>query len=378
MEKEKIKLKVLHFMSQGSIGGQERAQYQLFKAFATDKEVEIGVALGRETGLYIEKVKQLGIPIINLGIRSGFTLHFKKVIIKRFAEYDIHHLHDPSPNYIIYSLLAGRKIKRVFTRRGGIFSYAKLNLKKNLKFLLKKNLLRRFDGFSGNSLNAVMSVHNQYGIKNKKIHLLYNGIDFKLLNPKSEKKSIREKLGFGEDDFLIGTACRLVNCKRIDLLIKAFSLAEITVKKLVIFGQGVESSNLQKLARELNISDSVLFTGEIENMADHLQVLDCFVLSSSNAESFGNAVVEAMYLRIPSIIMSDSDGLKEHITHMQTGFIAKDIFDLARLIEYIFSHQDEARKIAAAASAYVQEKYSFSNMLKAYKELYYEVLNGGH
>jgi glycosyltransferase involved in cell wall biosynthesis len=366
------KIKVLHFMSSGKIGGQGRALYQLFKALKDDKDIELSAAAGRDEGLYAVKLNELGIPIIRLGIKSGFSLNFKKTIIEQFKTFDIHHLHDASPNQMIYSLLAGSRVKRCFTRRGGLFHYPKWNIKKNLKFRIKRILLKKFDGYSANSMNAAASMKQQYNVK-KEVKLLYNGIDFKLLAPKARKDNILKSLGL-MDRFIIGTASRLVKLKRTDLLIRAFSRAAIPNKKLLILGKGVELENLKSWVHQLNLEKQVVFAGEVANMADYYQVLDCFVLPSTNAESFGNAVVEAMYFKIPAIIMEDSGGLREHIEDGHTGFTARDEIDLTRKIEYIYNHSHEAKKIASRASEYVEKKYSISKMVDSYKTFYREIL----
>ena len=110
-------------------------------------------------------------------------------------------------------------------------------------------------------------------------------------------------------------------------------------------------------------------------MISHYTVIDCFVLASGPEESFGNAVVEAMFLKIPSIVMSDSPGLKEHIIDNKTGFIASDIQDLSCKMEYVYSHRKECNDIAKYASNHVRKKYSIQNMKKAYLELYKDIIH---
>jgi len=369
------RLRVLHFMGSGRIGGQERAQYQLFKALLADGGLDLAVALAQDIGLYAEKIKTLDLPILQLNMKSGFDLGFKPALIREMKGYDIHHLHDPSPNQIIYSLLAGSRVKRCLTRRGGLFSYPRTAIKKRLKFTLKKLLYKRFDAFSANSGNAIVSLRRQYGI-DWEITLLYNGIDFGLLTPQRLPAEMRNSLGLTGEEFVVGTASRLVDFKRIDLLIRAFARAAIAEKKLVICGQGKEMGHLRSLAGNLCRPGQVIFTGEVPHLPDFHQLMDCFVLPSSSAESFGNAVVEAMYGGIPGIIMADSAGLLEHIRDGQTGYVARDENDLATIIERIYKSPSEAGQIAAQGRQYVVQKYSLANMVRAYTDFYLRVLSG--
>lgn len=370
----KKRVRVLHFMSGGEIGGMERAQYQLFKVFKDDPDYELGVAFSRDSGFYIDKVRNLGIPVIDLKINSGINFLFKSKILREFRKFDIHHLHDAAPNVIVYSLLAGRGVKRVFTRRGGLINFDILPFRKKLKFCINKILLRKCDGFSGNSQNAVQSLSSQYEIKKRKIHLLYNGVEFSQHQPSIDKITAKKELKLKQDDFAIGTACHLIKWKRVDVLIRAFATCSIKNKKLFIFGKGPDDLYLRELARDLNIAEHVTFAGEVSPIADYLQALDCFVLASSAVESFGNAVVEAMYMKLPVIVMEDSGGLREHVVDGQTGYVARDENDLAKKIEFINSNWKEAGQVALRSSEFVQEKYSKSKMVNAYKEFYREIL----
>jgi len=368
------KRRVLHFLSHGNIGGQERAQYQLLRAFADDDEITFAVAIGKSEGLYVDLVKGLNIPVIDLHIHSGYDPRFDCERLNALRHFHAHHLHDPSPNQMLLSILAGGKIKRIFTRRGGIIDYNRYGLKRKVKFLASKFLLTTFfDGFSGNSQNAAEFVRSYYNISHR-IYVLYNGIDFKLLQPKKTAHFLQKKFSVDQNDFKVGTACQLVRLKRVDLLIRAFGLCNIKNSKLIIFGKGPEKNNLQRLALSLGLKKNIIFAGEVPDMADFYQVLDCFVLASGKEESFGNAVVEAMFLKVPSIIMSDSAGLREHIIDNVTGFTATDQCDLAGKIEFVHFNPEASQKVAENASAYVFNKYSIENMKRAYKQFYRKVI----
>jgi len=371
---DREKIRILHFLSHGKIGGQERAQYQLLRAFENDDEFEVAVAIGRGEGHYVNLIKGLNIRVIDLQISSGFAIRFDRRHLQALQQFQIHHFHDPSPNHILISILSGGNIKRVFTRRGGIIDYSRYGLKRRAKFLATKFLLKKyFSGFSGNTQTAVEFVRTFYGI-NGNVHVLYNGIDFGLLSPNKDKISLLKELKLNQEDYKVGTACHLLDWKRVDLLIRAFSICKVRDKKLLIFGKGPEQYNLQRLILSLNLGKRVLFAGEMPDMRNYYQLLDCFVLASGREESFGNAVVEAMFHKVPSLIMSDATGLREHISESETGYVAADEHELARKMEFVFYNPDAARKMAENASAYVVNKYSIDNMKMAYKEFYREVM----
>ncbi|OGW29172.1 MAG: hypothetical protein A2X59_08145 [Nitrospirae bacterium GWC2_42_7] len=371
---DRKKIKVLHFLTHGKIGGQERAQYQLLRAFSADDEFEFAVAIGINEGHYVNLVRKLEIEVIDLNISGGLDFRFSRKTLKSMGGFQIHHFHDTSPNHILMSLMSGKKIKRVFTRRGGIIDYSRYGFKRSLKYSATKFLLRScFDGYSGNTRTAVEFMHKYYGIKSK-VYVLYNGLDFKLLETNTDKDAVSGKLKLSRQGYNIGTACHLLDWKRVDLLIKAFGICKVEDKKLIIFGKGPEHDNLQRLASSMDLEKQVLFAGEVPDMMNYYQLLDCFVLASGKEESFGNAVVEAMYHKVPTFIMSDAAGLREHIVDSVTGYVAEGERDLARKIEFVHDNPGVAREVAETASRYVVEKYSINNMKTAYKQFYRDVL----
>ena len=307
-----------------------------------------------------------------MNLKGGFSLGFDRALLRRMRTYDVHHLPDPSPNYILYSLLAGRGVRRVFTRRGGLVPDA-VGLKKRLKLWILRALARRsMDAFSGNTANAVDSLRRQYGVREAAV--LYNGLAFGLLAPRRPSAEVRAAHGLRPGDFAVGTACRLVDLKRVDLLLRALARSRIADKKLVVFGDGPERGRLEALAADLGLRDRVVFAGVVSEMADHYPALDAFVLASTAAESFGNAVVEAMYARVPSVVMADSPGLLEHVHDGRTGYVARDEAELARVLERIHACPEEAAAIGERASRYVADKYSIAQMVASHKALYRRVL----
>lgn len=364
-----MKKRVLHFYGEGSIGGKEKAQIELLRSFLNDQDYEFGVAILRDRGPLIEDIRKLGIPTLVLNLKNGFDFNFKKELLTEFRKYDIHHLHDPSPNTIIYSLLGGNEIKRVFTRRGGI-SECK-TLKQIVKFHFKKILIKSFfDGFSGNSTNAVKSVVEQYKISNHNVFLLHNSVPIENLKPSIPRESVLSLLGLQKDDFIIGGSGKFIDLKRFEILLVAISLIKDFPLKLILLGDGKNKFKYYEIIHKHQLTDKVIFPGYIKDIANYLQIMDCFVMPSDNRESFGNSLVEAMYFKIPSIIMNDSSGLKDHIIDQSTGYVVSDVKELSERIKLIKADQSKAQEVGLQAHKYVLSKYSTENLINNYKCFY--------
>ena len=101
---------------------------------------------------------------------------------------------------------------------------------------------------------------------------------------------------------MIVSASRLNKQKNLGMLIEAFSMfakdhAEYTLE---IFGRGTEEAALKQLAKDLGVSDKVLFKGFSQNI--YQDILDCAIyVCSSDYEGISNALIEALGLGIPTI-----------------------------------------------------------------------------
>ncbi len=370
------KIKVLHFLTHGYIGGQERAIYQLLKGFQNDTEYKFGISITNSKGFFVDRIKELNVPIYNLNLKSGFDFRFRTSLLNELSRYDIYHFHDPAPIEIIYGMLANPSGKRVFTRRGGDVDYSQYGFKAKLKHTLKGYFIRRyFHAYSGNTQHAAESARKLYNLSDKEIDCLYNPIDFSMLQPTISRAEALTGLKLSTCDFLIGTACRLDPVKRVDILIDAIACCGIDNLKLLIFGDGSERQKIAELVRLKNLGTKVVFLGEVEDIHNYYQILHCFVLASGKEESFGNSVVEAMYNEVPTIVFSDSPGLKEHVCDKKTGFVVDSVSQLTDSIHFIYNYRSESKRIASIGSLYVKNKYSLERMMSEYKKFYKKIMD---
>lgn len=100
----------------------------------------------------------------------------------------------------------------------------------------------------------------------------------------------------------IVTIGRMTEQKNHELLIRAFSdfSANHSDYVLKIYGNGPLMRPLVELAKELNISDKVIFMGLVENAPNHIRDASFFVLSS-NYEGMPNVLAEAMAMGLPCV-----------------------------------------------------------------------------
>jgi len=117
---------------------------------------------------------------------------------------------------------------------------------------------------------------------------------------------------------------RLMNeAKRLDRLLKAFSTLDDPSVSLDIIGDGPDKDSLVKMAEELGIGSRVHFTGWISNPYQFISTTggaEALILSS-DYESFGLVLLEALIHGLPCIAMDCPVGPRSIIRPGFNGFL---------------------------------------------------------
>lgn len=168
------------------------------------------------------------------------------------------------------------------------------NLKKGQIYLLRKTI---------EDVNAVIAVSARLAeaikkYNNKKVIVIPNMVNEKFFY-------FKEKESTSKEPFKFITVARLDKNKRIDMVIKAFSLfcKKIPNSILVILGDGSEKKSLMSLRDSFDLKDKIFFLGQCarEKVAEEMKNSDAFVLASA-AETFGLVYIEALACGIPIIL----------------------------------------------------------------------------
>lgn len=163
--------------------------------------------------------------------------------------------------------------------------------------------------------------------------------------------------------------------KRVPWLVRAFAKASAgSSARLVLVGDGPDQAASREVAREMGISERVLFLGERDALPELLAPADVFLLSSSS-ESFGLSALEAMSCGTP-VVATDAGGVREVVEHGVTGLLS-DIDDIERFAEHLAQLlHDRTRALAMgeAARRSAVERFDRAKVVSAYEALYRRVL----
>jgi phosphatidylinositol alpha-1,6-mannosyltransferase len=219
--------------------------------------------------------------------------------------------------------------------------------------LYKGKMLAQVDRFFPAS-DYMAGLLSRHGVEDERIKVIINGTDPARFYPENTDQA-RRAIGF-EGDEMVLTVSRLVSKKGIDTTIKAFAkvLKRHPSSRYVIVGDGEQKEELQQLAINLGIADSVQFAGSIPHhhpdLIHYYNACDVFVHPSKtekfNVEGFGIVFLEANACGKP-VIGSLSGGIPNAVVDGETGILVKerDPEDLAAAINKLLDHPDLAAQM---------------------------------
>lgn len=203
------------------------------------------------------------------------------------------------------------------------------------------------------------------GVNSNNISVIPNGVSevfFSRISSK-ERISVRKSVGLEMSDCVIITSSRLVTKNAVDNIIKTIPLLDSTYK-LLIAGDGAERKSLEKLSRDLKVSDRVKFMGFVshKDLPSSIQSSDVFV-RTSRSEGLGNSFLEAMACRIP-VIATRVGGIPDFLIDGETGLFCNvdDPKDLSQKICSIFRDQDFKNNMISKAQDMVADMYTWDSI----------------
>ena len=146
--------------------------------------------------------------------------------------------------------------------------------------------------------------------------------------------ALREKLGIAEDETMLLSLSRISYEKNIQAIVQQFPdvLGQNKSVKLVVVGDGPYLSDLKKMVEDLDIEDSVIFTGMVahEETAIYYKAADFFI-SASTSETQGLTYTESLASGTP-VIAHGNPYLDDIIDQKMFGTLFYQEEDLANAI----------------------------------------------
>ena len=142
-----------------------------------------------------------------------------------------------------------------------------------------------------------------YRVPDACVRVIPGGVDVERFCPVSDRRPVRAALGLEETGFVILTVRNLVPRMGLDTLLRAMARVRQAIPhaQLLIGGSGPLRSELESLAKTLNLEGCVRFLGFVpeEALPEYYRAADVFVLPTAQLEGFGLVTIEALACGTP-------------------------------------------------------------------------------
>ena len=206
----------------------------------------------------------------------------------------------------------------------------------------------------------------------REIHVIPNFIAAQK-NDSPQNKELRNHYASDEEKIL----CHISNfrkVKRVEDVLKIFAKVNEKIKsRMLMVGDGPERYSLEKLCRELDLCDRVIFLGKVRDTRHVLEIADLFILPSET-ESFGLVALEALSVGVP-VISSNTGGIPEVNINGVTGYLSNvgDVDEMATNAISILEDEKIHQEFKLRAKERSKE-FDLNKIVQRYEELYKNVL----
>jgi len=244
----------------------------------------------------------------------------------------------------------------------------------------EKKLMKRSDALIAVSKYTVEELTELYGIDEKKVHVIYNGVDVEKFKPKPNKAELRREFGLEEEKKLVLFVGRLYHRKGLEILLRSIPpvIQKFSNVKFVISGKGFKQKeeSLKNLAKQLDIEDHVSFLGYVpdEKLPSLYAASDIFVLPAIY-ENFPFAILEAQSTGLP-VISTKVGGIAEFLVDNQNGFLIEpgDPTQLTQRILTLLQDPKLAKEMGIRGRKLIKEKFSWHLITNQVIDLYRKLL----
>jgi len=214
----------------------------------------------------------------------------------------------------------------------------------------------------------------QKGISPEKISIVPNGVDSEIFKPQQPDKELINKYNL-KNKTVFGFIGSVTKYEGLDYLFKSLVMLkkETTNIHFLLVGDGPFLSELQNLAKELNILDIVTFVGRVPHTEVHkyYSVIDIFPFPRIN-EKVCQLVTPLKPFEVMAMgkiaLVSDIPALNEMVINKETGLVfkAEDIKSLYQCLK----ESVQFKNIGLKSRNWVENNRDWKHLIKKYNDVY--------
>jgi glycosyltransferase involved in cell wall biosynthesis len=255
------------------------------------------------------------------------------------------------------------------------------NFKSNLKKFYNSIMLRANLTIAGSNFifSHINENYSEYLSKEKKLRVIFRGINVDYFNSKNisvlKQEKLKKEWDLSSNKFTILLPGRLTYWKGQEKFIEALNILvedyNLNNFQAIILGsdQGrkVYSKKLINLVQRYSLNKKIKFIQHCKEMPLAYSLADVVISASIEPEAFGRVSVEAQSMGKP-IVASNIGGSKETIINKKTGFLYKhdDPRELAKILNTVMQlSPDELKFIGNEGRKNITKKFDVETMCQS-------------
>jgi glycosyltransferase involved in cell wall biosynthesis len=365
-------IKALHMLDSLNRGGAETLELDVCRNARANGLDLTFVATGG--GDLEAEFRNSGIEFIrlrrNLPVDLRVASQLRRIIAER--RIDVVHSHQPVEALHLYLATRGSSVRRVLTLHG-FYPGAKNELA--LKFVVPRTDARVVVS------REVLKLAEQQGFDTtESFFVINNGVDAKRLE--DSQRRLRDELGLAAGQPLLGMIGNFHSVAQKDQLTVCKALprlfAHTPQAHFVFVGSRSKTApqafdNCVDFCREAGIAERVHFLGKRSDIANVLDALDVFVLSSLQ-EGSPISIIEAMMKGVP-VLLSDIASLREVSNDGKFAVLFRtgDADDLGSKLVQLVDDPASRKALGSSARQWAMSRFSIerhiANLIRLYSSL---------
>ncbi len=206
--------------------------------------------------------------------------------------------------------------------------------------------------------NSVREYLVEQGVPERKIDLLYYGVDIRRFTPPTddERSEAKQSFDLAPDTRTISVVASLIDRKGHRFLLEA--VANLPADLHLLFaGEGVLEEALRAQSKDLGLENRVHFLGFQRDVERVLAATDILCLPSLK-EGLPISIMEAQ-ARAVTVVAARTAGIPEVVREGETGFICEpgDVESLRLALERALENPDRSKQIGKAARTLIETNF---------------------
>ena len=381
---ESKRKKILYVITKSNFGGAQRYVFELATSLPKD-QYEVAVACGGN-GILAEKLKVAGIPIFeikslerDINLRKEFLSLFELARIIRTFRPDVVHLNSSKAGGIgalVSRLLGVPNI--IFTAHGWAFWED--------RSILWRSIVWAFSWVTALLSHHIIVVSNYELARTplpfvkKRLTCIHTAVPVIAFKERNRARVLlfpeTDGAWHGDTVWVVSTGEHNHNKNLLSLIqaVEAFNAKNVQKVFLTLMSDGDERKALEAYVREHKLTDSIAFTGYVDDARSYLKAFDIFALPSRK-EGFPYGLLEAGAAGL-ACIASNVGGIPEIIIDQETGILINphEKESIVRALEHLTNNAPRDIPLQYTLGEALQKKvlseYTLERMCAKTQELY--------